>query len=144
MSIFEDVLEIHYEIGTHRDYVRGACEFDTLLDALRAVDETAPAAISVDALDAVVVIDRASAEEISDNLGDDVYVTLQGEHVDREFVDLVPRRIEQTLPDKAQVHTVNTDTRFGLVMVPHCVTYANTIADPSGVVGIEWEKYADE
>lgn len=138
MSIFEDVYEVYYEAGTHRDAVTGPCEADTLLEALHEIDVATGIDTDVTQGDVVVVVDRESAEEISDRLGDDVHVTLPDIHVPREHVDLVPSRIEQVLPGKTQLHTVRTSSRFGVALDPSCVTYDNTIINPAGVVGIDW------
>ena len=40
MSIFEDLYEVYYQAGTHRDHVTGPCEADTLFESLQAVDAT--------------------------------------------------------------------------------------------------------
>lgn len=138
MSIFEDLYEVWYEAGTHRDHVDGPCVADTLLEALREVDATTGTDVDITQGDAVVILDRQSADEISEALGDDVHITLNDPIIPREFVYLVPRRIEQVLPGMTQVHTVESSSRWGLVMDPSCVTYANEVADPAGVVGIEW------
>lgn len=138
MSIFEDLYEVWYEAGTHRDHVTGRCEADTVLEALQEVDATTGTDVDITEGDAVVVLDRESAETISERLGDDVHVALPASHVPRDHVYLVPRRIEQTLPGKTQVHTVESSSPWALAMVPSCVNYDNEVIDSAGVVGISW------
>lgn len=138
MSTFEDLYEVWYQSGTHRDHTTGPCEVDTLLEALQTVDATTGADVDVTEGDAVVVLDRRSAATISERLGDDIHVSRDDPLAPREHVYLVPRRIEQVLPGKTQVHTVESSSRWGLVMVPSCVSYDNDIIDPAGVVGISW------
>ncbi|RLM81312.1 hypothetical protein DVK05_09970 [Halorubrum sp. Atlit-8R] len=138
MSIFEDIYEVWYQAGSHRDHVTGRCEADTLLEALQAVDATTGADVDITEGDAVVVLDRESAATISERLGDDVHVTRDDPLVPREHVYLVPRRIEQRLPGKTQVHTVESSSPWGLAMVPSCVNYDNEVIDTAGVVGISW------
>jgi len=131
VSLFEDVVEVHYEAATHRDHVTGPCQIDTLVEALQ---EVTPQHRD----DALVILDRQSAGTISDRLGDDVHVTREDPLVPREHVYLVPKRIEQALGDETMVLTEGSSTRFGLVMDPSCVTYDNEVIDPAGVVGISW------
>ncbi|MFC5135475.1 MULTISPECIES: hypothetical protein [Haloferacaceae] len=131
MSLFEDVVEAHYQAATYRDHVSGPCEVDTLVEALQ---EVTPQHRD----DAVVILDRQSAATISEHLGDDVHVTVETPHALREHVYLVPKRIEQALGGETMVLTEGSQTRFGLVMDPSCVTYANEVIDPAGVVGISW------
>ena len=138
MSIFEDLYEVWYQTGSHRDHVTGRCEAATVLEALREVDATTGADVDITEGDAVVVLDRRSAATISERLGDDVHVSRDDPLVPREHVYLVPRRIEQVLPGKTQVHTVESSSPWGLVMVPSCVNYDNEVIDPAGVVGISW------
>jgi len=138
MSLFEDVVEVHYQAATHRDHVTGPCEVDTLVEALRAVKATAGPDLDITQGDAVVILDRRSAETISDQLGDDVHVEFEDPLVPREHLYLAPSRIEQALPGLTQVLTTGSSTRFGLVMDPSCVTYDNEVIDPAGVVGISW------
>jgi len=138
MSIFEDVVEVHYNAATHRDHVTGSCEIDTVVEALRAVKATAGPDLDLTQGDAVVILDRQSAKTISERLGDDVHIAFEDPLVPRERLYLVPSRIEQVLPGMTQVHTAGSSTRFGLVMDPSCVTYDNEVIDPAGVVGISW------
>ena len=138
MSIFEDLYEVYYQAGTYRDGVVGPCEADTVSEALAEVDKTTGPETSIADGDVIVILDWRSAKTISDRLGDSVHVTFESPHVDAEHVYTVPRRIEQVLPGKTQVHTVESSSRFGVVMVPSAVTYDNTIADPAGVVPIDW------
>lgn len=138
MTIFEDLNEVWYEAGTHRDHVTGRCEADTLLEALQAVDATTGADVDITQGDVVVILDRGSAETISERLGDDVHVDFEDLHVPREHLYLAPSRIEQVLPGKTQVHTVGSPSPWGLVMDPSCVNYDNEVIDPAGVVGISW------
>ncbi|OYR82798.1 hypothetical protein DJ84_09540, partial [Halorubrum ezzemoulense] len=58
MSIFEDLYEVWYQAGSHRDHVTGRCEADTLLEALQAVDATTGPDVDITEGDAVVVLDR--------------------------------------------------------------------------------------
>ena len=138
MSIFEDFYEVYYQAGTHRDHVTGPCEADTLVEALRAVDGTTGSDVDITNGDAVVILDRRSAETISERLGDDVHVAREDPIVPREHVYNTPSRIEQALPGKTQVHTVESSSPWGLVMVPSCVSYDNDVIDPAGVVGVSW------
>jgi len=134
MSLFEDVVEVHYEAATHRDHVTGPCEIDTLVEALQKV---APQHRD----DAVVILDRPSAGTISNRLGDEVHVTVSDPLYpgqDHSHIDLVPKRIERALGDETMVFAEQSSTRFGLVMDPSCVTYDNEVIDPAGVVGISW------
>ena len=138
MSIFEDLYEVYYQAGTYRDHVTGPCEASTVVEALRAVDATTGPDVDITNGDAVVILDRQSAETISQRLGDDVHVAFEDPIVPREHVYLTPSRIEQALPGKTQVHTVGVPSRWGLVMVPSSVSYDNEVIDPAGVVGISW------
>ncbi|MDB2286675.1 hypothetical protein PM038_15675 [Halorubrum ezzemoulense] len=138
MSIFEDLYEVWYEAGTHRDHVTGRCEADTVLEALQEVDATTGADVDITEGDAVVVLDRRSAATISERLGDDVHVDYEDPLVSREHLYLTPSRIEQALPGKTQVHTVESVSPWGLAVVPSCVNYDNEVIDPAGVVGISW------
>lgn len=113
MTIFEDLYEVWYQSGTHRDHVTGPCEADTLLEALQAVDATTGTDVDITEGDAVVILDRQSAATISGRLGDDVHVTLADPQLPREHVYLVPRRIENVLPGKTQVHTIGNSSRWG-------------------------------
>ena len=138
MSIFEDLYEVWYQAGSHRDHVTGRCEAHTVLEALREVDATTGADVDITEGDAVVVLDRGSAETISERLGDDVHVDFEDTLVPREHAYLTPSRIEQASPGKTQVHTIESSSRWGLVMVPSCVNYDNDVIDPAGVVGSSW------
>jgi len=138
MSIFEDLYEVRYQAGTHRDHVTGPCEADTLFESLQAVDATTGTDVDITQGDAIVILDRQSAETISERLGDDVHVAFEDPLVSREHLDLAPSRIEQVLPGKTQVHTVGSPSRWGLVMDSGCVSLDNEVIDPAGVVGISW------
>jgi len=131
MSLFEDVVEVHYEAATHRDHVTGPCEIDTVVDALQ---EVTPQHRD----DAVVILDRRSAAAISERLGDDVHVPREDPLIPRAHAGLVPKRIERALDDETMVFAEERSSRFGLVMDPSCVTYDNEVIDPAGVVGISW------
>jgi len=144
VTIFEDLFEVYYRASTYRDSVVGRCEVDTVTEALGEVNDTTGPETSVVDGDVIVVLDCRSAKEISNRLGDDVHVTHESPHIDSEHAYSIPRRIEQALPGKTQVHTVESSSRFGVALVPSAVTYDNTIADPAGVIGIYWVVQDDD
>ena len=124
MSLFEDVLEVHYNAENR---VEGVRHIDTLRKALREI-ATPPE-------DATVVLDWGSLAYIAGGL--DVEPEVTG-HVPREHVELRPEKIELALDTDALVFGQESGMSWGVVLDPHAVRYDNSIADHSKVVAIDF------
>lgn len=124
MSLFEDVIEVHYQSDNR---IEGPRHIDTLRTGLRKI-ATSPEDVSI-------VLDWDSLDKVAYPL--DVEPEVTG-HVPRDHVELRPDKIELALETRALVHGVESGQAFGLLMDPRAVTYDNTVTDSKKVVAIDF------
>lgn len=124
MSLFEDVIEVHYN---PENRFEGRRHIDTLRYAMNQV-ASSPEDVSI-------VLDWESLDAIAHPL--DVEPEVTG-HVPRDHVELRPEKVELALDTRALVHGVESGQAFGLVMDPRAVRYSNTISDDKKVVAIDF------
>jgi hypothetical protein len=124
MSIFEDVLEVHYKAENRVEDVRHVETIRRALEKVEAVPE-----------DVTVVLNWDSLAYIAGGL--DVEPEYTG-HVPRQHVELRPEKIELALDTDAMVFGTESGTSFGVVLDPHAVRYDNSIANQDNVVAIDF------
>ena len=123
MSIFEDVLEVHYNAETR---VEGPPSADTIRTALNRVAH--------DPDDVSVVLDWDTAHEIEDQL---MHISVDYD-LPESHVETSCDRISTALDTRATVHGTGTGMDFGLVLHPIGINYANEVIAPASVVAIDF------
>jgi len=124
MSVFEDLLEVHYNAETR---IEGLRHIDTLREALDR--------IAAPPVDVSLILDWGTLSYIAGGL--DVEPEVTG-HVPREHVELRPEKVELALDTDALVFGQESGTSWAVALDSHAVRYDNTIADHSKVVAIDF------
>ena len=125
MSLFEDVLEIHYNAKTRIEH---APTIGALKEALDCVAAT-PGDVSI-------VLDWDTLNTIAHPL--DAEPDVSDTFVPPEHIEQRPEMVELTLDVPVLVHGVEAGQSFGLAMVPHAARYDNSIANHDKVVAIDF------
>ena len=126
MSLFEDVLEIHYNAESR---VSGGMSLHTLRQAADEVGRPLE--------DVCIVVTWNALDGIAAPL--DEYEFERELHIPKEHIETRTRQVEREFNHELHVHGVESGDDFALVMDPNAVTYANEIIDESGVVAIDFE-----
>ena len=125
MSLFEDVLEIHYN-------AENRIEQPTTIEAIeQALDR-----VAADPEDVSVVLDWDSLDAIAHPL--DAKPDVSDAFLPPEHIEQRPEIIELTLDVPVIVLGVEAGQSFGLVMVPRAARYDNSIANHDKVVAIDF------
>jgi hypothetical protein len=126
MSLFEDVVEVHYNADKR---VSGGISLATLSKAVGRVArplEDICIVITWNALDGVA----APLEE---------YEFDRDLLVPKEHIETRTRQVEREFGHEFNVHGVESGEDFAIVMDPSAVNYENDVIDDSGVVAIDFE-----
>jgi hypothetical protein len=126
MSIFEDLLEVHYNAENQTVQRWDIEALKTALDEVARPPE-----------DVAIILDWDSLVYIADTIDEQLEYD---DVVPHEHAEFRPDKIGMALDVRSTIHGVGSDTDFGLVMDPSAVRYDNTIADQSGVVAIEFTR----
>ena len=124
MTIFEDLIEVHYDALTRIDGPRSIQTIN------RALDTNIH-----DASDLSVVLDWGTCSQMEEKLMDiNLDLDLPEEHVETST-----DRIGIAAEGNPLVHGYESSEAFGIVMHPIGVNYNNDVISPGSVVAIDFE-----